>query len=128
MSWLELSLTLHASQQEGVETALEDLGALSITLADADADTPDERAIFEPGVGETPLWNDVVLQALFSADVDRAGVADVADLPVDGNVCTADLCINDVPSNPALLPTSPERKIAEQAGWQIPADGTEITL
>jgi pyrroloquinoline quinone biosynthesis protein B len=31
-------------------------------------------------------------------------------------------------SNPALLPASPERKIAERAGWQIPADGTEITL
>lgn len=31
-------------------------------------------------------------------------------------------------SNPALLPASPERKLAERAGWQIPADGTEITL
>jgi pyrroloquinoline quinone biosynthesis protein B len=31
-------------------------------------------------------------------------------------------------SNPALLPASPERNIAERAGWQIPADGTEITL
>jgi pyrroloquinoline quinone biosynthesis protein B len=31
-------------------------------------------------------------------------------------------------SNPALLPASPERKMAERAGWQIPADGTEITL
>jgi len=31
-------------------------------------------------------------------------------------------------SNPALLRGSPERKIAERAGWQIPADGTEITL
>jgi len=81
MSWLELSLTLHASQQESVEAALEDLGALSITLADADADTPDERAIFEPGVGETPLWNDVVLQALFTADIDRAGLVHaLADL------------------------------------------------
>jgi len=74
MSWLELSLTLHASQQERVEAALEDLGALSITLADADADTPDERAIFEPGVGQTPLWNDIVLQALFADDADRAGL------------------------------------------------------
>jgi ribosomal protein L11 methyltransferase len=81
MPWLELSLTLHAAQQAGVEAALEDLGALSITLADADADTPDERAIFEPGVGETPLWNDVVLQALFTADVDRAGLVHaLADL------------------------------------------------
>jgi pyrroloquinoline quinone biosynthesis protein B len=31
-------------------------------------------------------------------------------------------------SNPALLHASPERKMAEAAGWQIPADGTEITL
>ncbi|MFL6791732.1 MAG: pyrroloquinoline quinone biosynthesis protein PqqB [Bradyrhizobium sp.] len=31
-------------------------------------------------------------------------------------------------SNPAWLPGSAERKAAEQAGWQIPSDGTEITL
>jgi pyrroloquinoline quinone biosynthesis protein B len=31
-------------------------------------------------------------------------------------------------SNPALLHTSPERKSVERAGWQIPADGTEIAL
>jgi pyrroloquinoline quinone biosynthesis protein B len=31
-------------------------------------------------------------------------------------------------SNPALLPDSTERRQAERAGWQIPADGTEITL
>lgn len=31
-------------------------------------------------------------------------------------------------SNPALLAGSDERKELERAGWQIPADGTEITL
>ena len=31
-------------------------------------------------------------------------------------------------SNPALLHDSAERQQAERAGWQIPADGTEITL
>jgi pyrroloquinoline quinone biosynthesis protein B len=31
-------------------------------------------------------------------------------------------------SNPALLRGSDERKTLEQAGWHIPADGTEITL
>jgi pyrroloquinoline quinone biosynthesis protein B len=31
-------------------------------------------------------------------------------------------------SNPALLKDSAERKMAEQAGWQIPTDGTEITI
>ncbi|MFT3790984.1 MAG: 50S ribosomal protein L11 methyltransferase [Rudaea sp.] len=74
MSFLELSLTLHARQQERVELALEDLGALSITLRDADADTPDERAIFEPGVGELPLWNEIVLDALFDSAADRSGL------------------------------------------------------
>jgi ribosomal protein L11 methyltransferase len=74
MPWLELSLTIHAAQQAQLEAALEDLGALSITLRDANADTPDERAIFEPGVGELPLWNEIVLLALFDSGVDRSGL------------------------------------------------------
>jgi ribosomal protein L11 methyltransferase len=81
MPWLELSLTIPAAQQERTESALQDLGALAITLNDADADTPDERAIFEPGVGETPLWREIALQALFDATADRAGlVAALAEL------------------------------------------------
>ena len=74
MAWLELSLTLRAEQQQRIEGALEDLGALAVTLQDADVDTPDERAIFEPGVGETPLWASLQSQALFDADADRAGL------------------------------------------------------
>ena len=75
MPWLELSITTRAEQQKRIEAALEDLGALSITLQDADAETSDERAIFEPGVGETPLWDTVVLRALFDFGTDRAGLA-----------------------------------------------------
>ncbi len=74
MPWLELSLTLTAAQQPAVEIALEALGALSVTLRDADVDTPDEQAIFEPGVGETPVWPSMVLDALFEADTDRPGL------------------------------------------------------
>ncbi len=71
MPWTELSLTIDSRRQPAVEEALEALGALSVTLADADVDTPDERAIFEPGVGETPLWSRTRVQALFEADTDR---------------------------------------------------------
>jgi ribosomal protein L11 methyltransferase len=74
MPWLELSLTLHADRQPAAEAALEDLGAQAITLQDADAETADEQAIFEPGVGETPLWSMLVLQALFAVDTDRRGL------------------------------------------------------
>ena len=74
MPWLELQLTLDAADQPRAEAALEDLGALSVTLMDAAADTPDEAAIFEPGVGETPLWRSLTLLALFDADADRRGL------------------------------------------------------
>lgn len=76
MPWLELSLTVRAEQQPRVEEALDDLGALSITLQDADAETPDEQAIFEPGVGELPLWPTITLNALFEADTDRRGLGE----------------------------------------------------
>ncbi|KRE96565.1 ribosomal protein L11 methyltransferase [Frateuria sp. Soil773] len=76
MPWLELSLTVRAEQQPRAEEALDDLGALSITLQDADAETPDEQAIFEPGVGELPLWPTITLNALFEADTDRRGLGE----------------------------------------------------
>ncbi|WP_449426670.1 50S ribosomal protein L11 methyltransferase [Rhodanobacter umsongensis] len=76
MPFLELSLTIRVEQQPHVEESLDDLGALSITLQDADAETPDEQAIFEPGVGELPLWPTITLNALFDEHTDRRGLAE----------------------------------------------------
>ncbi len=76
MPWIELSLTLRSDQQAAVEAVLEGVGALSVTLLDADANTSNEHAILEPAVGETPLWSLVVLSALFEADVDRSILVD----------------------------------------------------
>jgi ribosomal protein L11 methyltransferase len=70
MPYLELSLRCSESQQPRYENALEDVGALSVTLLDADADTSNEHAILEPGVGQTPLWHALVLTALFPGDAD----------------------------------------------------------
>src|SRR6185312_2930825 len=75
MPFLELSLIVRTEQQPGAEEALNDLGALSITLQDADAETPDEQAIFEPGVGELPLWPTITLNALFDEHTDRRGLS-----------------------------------------------------
>ena len=68
MPYLELSLRCSESSQPRYEHALEDVGALSVTLLDADADTSNEHAILEPGVGQTPLWHALVLTALFPAE------------------------------------------------------------
>jgi pyrroloquinoline quinone biosynthesis protein B len=54
---------------------------------------------------------------------DQGAIAALADLAIDRKIF---LHINN--SNPALLADSTERKMAERAGWQIAADGTEITL
>ena len=68
MPFLELTLRCTEATQPRYENALDDVGALAVTMLDADADTSNERAILEPGVGETPLWNELTLSALFPAD------------------------------------------------------------
>jgi ribosomal protein L11 methyltransferase len=68
--FLELTLRCREADQPRYEHALEDVGALAVTLLDAEADTSNEHAILEPGVGETPLWDDVQLSALFPGDAD----------------------------------------------------------
>ncbi len=74
MPFLELSIAIAQHEQERVELALEEAGALAVTLLDAEVDTPNECAILEPGVGETPLWQRLVLNALFDVGTDRAGL------------------------------------------------------
>lgn len=70
MPFLELTLPCREAEHPRYERALEDVGALAVTMLDADADTSNERAILEPGVGETPLWSALTLTALFSHDAD----------------------------------------------------------
>jgi ribosomal protein L11 methyltransferase len=67
MPWLELSLRCRAQDESRLELALQDCGALSVSLLDA-SDAENERAILEPGVGETPLWPEIMMSALFDAD------------------------------------------------------------
>ena len=54
---------------------------------------------------------------------ERGAIESLANLDIGRKMF---LHINN--SNPVLLRDSAERKAAERAGWQIPADGTEITL
>ncbi|MCS3746972.1 ribosomal protein L11 methyltransferase [Xanthomonas arboricola] len=74
MPFLELTLPCSDTTQPRFQNALEDVGALAVTLLDADADTSNERAILEPGVGEMPLWNSLVLTALFDGESDALAV------------------------------------------------------
>lgn len=64
MSWLEMRLDSTSEQAEKIEESLLSCGALAVTYTDAG-----DQPILEPGVGEMPLWPDIVLVALFEADV-----------------------------------------------------------
>jgi ribosomal protein L11 methyltransferase len=65
MPFLELSLRCRASDEAKLEAALEDLGAISVSLLDAN-DADNEDAILEPGVAQTPLWPEIIVLALFA--------------------------------------------------------------
>jgi ribosomal protein L11 methyltransferase len=69
MSWLELTIELTGRDPGPLEDALNACGAQAITLTDAG-----DQPLLEPGVGEMPLWKDVVVRALFGTDADRAAV------------------------------------------------------
>ena len=70
MAWLTLTVTASEQQAEHLSDALMELGALSVDVHDADADTPQEQAIFgEPGEPAPHLWSHNCVTALFPADV-----------------------------------------------------------
>ena len=81
MTWLQLRLDTRPEQVGELEDRLLASGAVAVTLQD-NADQP----VLEPAVGETPLWRETGLTALFPADTDMAAV--LAQLP-QGLLATA---------------------------------------
>ena len=63
MTWLQLRLNIVKTDVSDAEDLLLAAGAVAVTLED-NADQP----LLEPGVGETPLWNQTRLTALYPAD------------------------------------------------------------
>lgn len=75
MPWLSLIVDSDAEHAEALSEALLELGALSVDLLDADADTPDEQAIFgEPGEPPPGVWQHNRVSALFDSDKDVSAI------------------------------------------------------
>jgi ribosomal protein L11 methyltransferase len=71
MPWLTLIVDTDAEHAEAMSETLLELGALSVDLLDADADTPDEQAIFgEPGEPPPGVWQHNRVSALFEENRD----------------------------------------------------------
>lgn len=75
MPWFNLVVDSNAEHAEALSEALLELGALSVDLLDADADTPDEQAIFgEPGEPPPGVWQHNRVSALFGDDQDVSAI------------------------------------------------------
>ena len=79
MEWQQFVMKLESLDADRVEAALLASGALSVTLTDA-GDEP----VLEPAPGETPLWNDTRVTALFDGNInlDNLGAKLQAELGV----------------------------------------------
>ena len=63
MKWLQIHITVDQAQVDFTETLLLSLGAVSVTLDDAE-----DQALLEPLPGETPLWNKVIVTGIFAQE------------------------------------------------------------
>ncbi len=79
MPWLELRFIVAEREAEAFSDALMEAGALSVSVADADANTAAERPLFgEPGAVLEGAWQRNVVVALCDLDVDVAAVTRTA--------------------------------------------------
>ncbi len=69
MSWLQIRLDATPDSAANLEDALLDCGAASVTMED-NADQP----LFEPPIGETPVWQHTRVTGMFPADTDMVAV------------------------------------------------------
>ncbi len=66
MKWLQIHITVEQAQVDFTETLLNSLGAVSVTLDDAE-----NQDLLEPLPGETPLWNNVIVTGIYAQEDDE---------------------------------------------------------
>ena len=71
MYWNQISFEVNKQEADLVSEVLLGLGSLSISYCDSQ-----DNPIFEPPVGQTPLWESILITALFKSEVDINQVAD----------------------------------------------------
>jgi ribosomal protein L11 methyltransferase len=75
MAWVSLKIEAQSQNADLLSDTLMEIGALSASIEDANAETPDEQPIFgEPGDPPPGIWNKNIISALFNDDVDIPGI------------------------------------------------------
>ena len=71
MAWISLRIEADSQNADLLSDTLMEVGALSASIEDANAETPDEQPIFgEPGDPPPGIWNKNIISALLADDSD----------------------------------------------------------
>ncbi|WP_035383243.1 50S ribosomal protein L11 methyltransferase [Ferriphaselus sp. R-1] len=135
MAWQTLTVHADASYAESLSEALLDHGAMSVELLDADADTPDEQAIFgEPGEPSASIWQHNLVSALFDS-TDAAESALLGACSAIGLSTRPSFTLTALPDNDWVRLTQSQFdpiRISERLWivptWHAPTDGTAINI
>ncbi|MEO5702453.1 MAG: 50S ribosomal protein L11 methyltransferase [Gammaproteobacteria bacterium] len=68
MPWTQITFYVNSEQALQLSELLTDAGSVAVTLQDAVSDGI-EQPLYEPPLGETPLWQTTRVQGLFEADI-----------------------------------------------------------
>jgi ribosomal protein L11 methyltransferase len=75
MAWISLRIEADSQNADLLSDTLMEVGALSASIEDANAETPDEQPIFgEPGDPPPGIWNKNIISALLADDANVAEV------------------------------------------------------
>ncbi|ODS24801.1 ribosomal protein L11 methyltransferase [Candidatus Endobugula sertula] len=85
MPWLQLSINTNKSHTLAIEDALLNAGAASITFKEHIPFGESEKPILEPGVHETPLWNNTRIIGLFNTNINIQSVNWILDQHLNKN-------------------------------------------
>ena len=120
MGWVNARIIADAQQADALGDALMEAGALSVTVEDADAGTPEETPQYgEPGMETQLVWARSVLSALFESGAPVREIVNqcAADLGLQ-----AELTIEDVPETDWVRATQAQFEPIPIAGplWIVP--------
>lgn len=89
MPWVQIKLRTKKEFSDALDALLLEQGAVSISYADAE-----DNPVLEPAPGETPVWPELIITALYDADIDTGYVLQKLE---DSSLSYSDLTIAPLP-------------------------------
>src|SRR5512141_178727 len=81
MAWHQISVITNEDLAPRLADFFDNLGAVSVTYMDAE-----DEPVYEPAIGETKIWSNTEVIALYELDADLEGVTERVHETFDANL------------------------------------------